>query len=170
MAKRRFRPKFNEDDLGNNTFSNKDRLVIMVKKGLKSVTDKNGKTHYQDHEYELDKYCRLYNSPDNRLEVGKLSSQAKELLLWILYELESGKDYVWINRARYMKESGIKSATTVSKAVCELNTEFIMASKVREIYFVNPKYFFFGSRINKFRDNVSFKDDTLVSDLNDIEK
>jgi hypothetical protein len=154
MAKRRLRPKFTEEDLGNNRFTNVSKLTIPVKPGLDSFTDKAGKTHYKEKHYEKDKYCRMYNSPENRLEVSKLSYQAKDLLLWIMYELDPGKDYVWINRERYMEESGVKSPTTVSLAVRELKLEFIMPCNVREMYFINPKYMFFGSRINAFGDNV----------------
>jgi len=155
MAKRRLKPNFTEEDLGANAFISKDRFVIKVSPGLQSVTDKNGNTHYQEKNFEKDKYCRLYNSPESRMLVSKLKPYAKELLIWLIYELDAGKDYVWLNRERYMEEAGVKSPTTVSLAVKELRFgEFIMPSNVREIYYINPKHFFFGSRINAFKENV----------------
>lgn len=142
---RKLCPKFTEEQLGVNTFASSDNLMILVNIGY---NDEN------EREYEKEDYSKMFSSPQKRLKVSKLSAQAKELLMWIVYELRPAKDYFWFNRDRFMVECGIKSPTSVSLAVKELKNEFIIASKVREIYFINPNFFFSGSRLNKYPESI----------------
>jgi len=57
-------------------------------------------------------FTKVYNTSENRKIVNNLSARAKTLLLWIIYELDAGKDYLWINKYRYMQEVGIKAINT----------------------------------------------------------
>lgn len=144
---RKLMPKFDECQLGSNLFASKENLKVRV-------VDVYDKDKDKEVSYENDSYCKLFSTPDRRLDVSVLSPSGKSLLIWIMYELDGGKDYFWFNRERYMKECGIKSPTTVTTALKELNNKFIQPSNVREIYFINPHFFFTGSRLIKYKDNI----------------
>ena len=157
--KREFKPLFNEDLLGENPFVRS--LVVQVSQiEYKSQfkKDKDGDLLPVIGELEYEKICKVIVSPERRLKTNKLSPRAKELLLWLLYEADTNKDYLWINRVRYMNENNISSLTTYRSAVNELITNcFIVRSVVNAVYWINPDLFFNGNRINKFKDNIKFR-------------
>ena len=98
--------------------------------------------------------CKLYTIPQNRKLVAKLSPCAKELYLWIMYELESGKEAIWINRERYLEENRT-SLNTFRKAVDELVKNAIIAyTVIKDVYWINPSYFFNGDRIKMYPDCI----------------
>ena len=96
--------------------------------------------------------CRLYTYSQNRKVVSKLSSCGKELFVWIMYELEAGKEALWINRERYFEENGV-SVNTYKKSVDELVRSAIIAyTVVKDVYWINPAFFFSGDRIKMYPD------------------
>lgn len=106
-------------------------------------------------ELEREVITKLYSGRDYRLLVMKLSPPAQRFFLWIAYELESGKDYIVVNRKRYMKENGVSSINTYKKSVADLSKETIIAYTCkRDVFWINPKYFFCGSRISKYPAHV----------------
>lgn len=98
--------------------------------------------------------------------VMDLSRPASKLFLYILYNIQSGKDYIDLGSRKCSKKTGIKSRTTLSNAKEELaKSEFITPTTVQSIYFINPAAFFSGSRVDKFRDHID-----IVHDYNEAEK
>ncbi len=98
---------------------------------------------------------KIYSTPSNRKVITLLSANAIKLFLWIAYELEYGKDAVWINKHRYMKEAQISSINTYKKAIGELERyELIRLSKEKSVYWINPRYLFKGSRITKYPNKI----------------
>ena len=86
------------------------------------------------------------------------SAGAKSLYIHILYELEYGCDYIEINVKRYMKENNISSINTYKDAVKQLSRYLIIyPSVIKGVYWINPKLFFAGSRVNKYPKNVVIK-------------
>jgi hypothetical protein len=143
------RPVFDEDKLGSNNFLTNLRIPV----NINYIEKRDGST--LEEERERNAFCKVFVSGEKRKRMNELSSTAKELLMWIIYELDPAKDYFWLNRERYMAEMNIKSKTTVTNAVSELLTTYIQPTRVREIYFINPDYMFNGSRINKFPNNLT---------------
>lgn len=103
-------------------------------------------------------YTKVFVGKLNREIVNKLPDRSKAMLLWIMQELEAGKDYVYVPRKRYMEELDISSTTTVTNAFAELTRcSFITPSVIKDIYWINPMFIFRGDRIKKYCSKFSFK-------------
>lgn len=150
------KPEIDREKLGNNIFLT--NLKIPVNKLTlhgQYKADKDGDILPVEIELERDMSVRVYIDSARRKQMVALSARGKDLLLWLVYELEGGKDYIWINKDRYMNECGVKSYNTYKEAVNELvRNSFIQATTVSRVYWINPHLFFNGSRINAFPDNV----------------
>jgi hypothetical protein len=95
----------------------------------------------------------VYVKPEHRIIHNKLESCAKELLWWVLYSLETNKDYFWLNKDRYMKETKT-SLNTYKKAIESLCKEgFIQATYIKDSFWINPEFFFRGDRKSKYPKN-----------------
>lgn len=80
--------------------------------------------------------------------------KAKDLCWFIIYELNSQQDWLWINKERYMKESHV-SLNTYKAAVLELDRYGILQPTVyKDTYWVNPMFFFHGDRIKKYPSKI----------------
>ena len=57
--------------------------------------------------YVVEQYqiTKVYHNPNYRIMIANLSPGAKSLFLWLVYEVDPGKDYIAINKLRYMKEN-----------------------------------------------------------------
>jgi|SRR5215217_2825040 len=159
LKKREFKPNYNEAMLGVNPFL--DNLVIEVSEvAYKNhyKKDKDGDLIPMISEVESEKKCSLFVASEKRLRANKLSPRAKELYLWLLYEADNGKDYMWLNRVRYMKENDISSPTTYRSAINELiSSGFVTRTVVGGVYWLNPALFFNGNRIIKFPSKVKHR-------------
>lgn len=152
MGKRLAKPKIDEDVLGLNPLVDAD-FHIWVRRIIDSKKLKLEGDILVPVEIELEQqeYVKVYMSADNRKVVGLLSKKAKSLLFWILYRLESGKDYIWINRRQYMEDCFVSSYNTYKSAVRELiRCNILCFSVIRDVYWINPRFFFNGSRVNKY--------------------
>lgn len=154
------KPKKKIVDLGNKL--NPLVLADSLKVSVSTVTNNKLLTFdgedYLPSEYTLgrDEYTKLYTSSQNRKLITALGNSAKSLFLFVLYSLQSGQDWLKINRDRYMAENSVGSINTYKSALSEL----LKANILREVeghkghYWINPRLFFCGSRINKYPDNV----------------
>lgn len=149
------KPQYKEEDLGISPFVTS--LVVNVneiaykqnyKKEDGIILPKYGKV-------EIDDYCKVYISASRRKVMNELTARGKELLLWIIYEVDPNKDYLWVNKNRYMYENGIGSVNTYKAALAEvMKAGFICASPVKDVYWINPAMFYSGNRITQFPKNV----------------
>lgn len=156
------RPVIEEDKLGDNPFTAVELFQIPTRRYETSSFDKKGDvflpavrvSEYQD-------YTKLYAEPAFRLRTNKLSLRAKEMFLWIMYTIKAGQETIWINRERYMKEMGISSNTTVLTTIKDLIKLNYLAKTAegKDMYFINPKYFFQGDRLKKYHKNTFVKYD-----------
>lgn len=155
MAKQ-VKPEITSEKIGDNPFL--DTLKIPVSKIVmhgQYTADKEGLMLPVEVELEKDSYCRIYTDSSRRLKMVGLSPRAKDLLLWVMYEVDNSAEYIWINKARYMKESGVKAYNTYRDALTELlKNKFMISSVIQNVYWINPHFFFNGSRINKFPKNI----------------
>lgn len=145
-----------EAKIGVNPLAGTD-FKILIRKLPTGSWDKDDTGILTPHEVDLeqDEFVKLYTKPENRKIVGSLSDAARKLFMWIAYEVETGKDWVWVNKRRFMDEVGVKSINTYKKAMSELvRYGFIQLSLVKDVFWINPKLLFAGSRINKYPDKV----------------
>lgn len=154
------KPEINEEMLGVNPFLNS--LVVPVNK----VQDKDGSRFTQDgqewykadYEYDADTYCKVFSDATRRKLVSELTPRGKDLLMWVQYEAKKGKDWLWINKERYMEECTVASVTTYRSAVNELIKKgIIVKTVVTDTFWINPYFLFNGNRIKAFPDNVKIK-------------
>lgn len=153
---RELAPKIDVEKLGVNPFLVK--LKVPVNKIVLSgqyKADKDGDLLPVEIELEREIVCKVYIDAARRGNMANLSARAKDLLLWVFYETEAGKEFIWINKTRYMTECRVKAYNTYKEAVRELvKWEFIQPTIYLHTYWINPNLFFNGSRVNKFPNNV----------------
>lgn len=144
-----------------NPFTQKKILQIEVS----NIIDKSAFTRHQDgvllHKVvtlEREPAAKVYQSPENRKIVSKLSNNAKSLFIHIIYRLEHGQDEVMLNLKNYMDENKIKSINTVKSALNELQQNQIIYQPTqtakKQTIFINPNFFFSGSRIKAYPENI----------------
>lgn len=105
-------------------------------------------------EVEATPYTKLYVTSERRKLVSGLSTSAKELYLWIMFEIDSGEDALWINKDRFMEENHT-SLNTYKKAIEDLiRYAFIAYTVVKDVYWINPDFFFRGDRLSKYPKNI----------------
>ncbi len=156
FMRKAIKPKTDKMDQCINPFS--VSLVVSVR--AIPQHGKNGRI--KDIELEAQTYTKIFRKPETRHRTMRLSPSALKLLKWIEFEVAPAKDYVWINRARFMKEANLSSNHTMSDAIKDLVSDsFICSSAVQGVYWINPDLFFCGSRVKKYPDKVSRKIDAL---------
>lgn len=151
------KPEITEEKMGLNPFLSK--LSIPVNKVTfekQFYRDKeSGIVLPVEKELEVENSCKVYVDKERRLTMIGLSARAKDLLLWIIYETDNSSEWIWINKHRYMKEGGVSSINTYKGALVELiKTGYLLASVIKDVYWINPRYFFNGNRVNKFPNNI----------------
>ncbi|HEY4323615.1 MAG TPA: hypothetical protein VGN20_06505 [Mucilaginibacter sp.] len=152
------KPKFEEKDLGPNPFLNS--LIVPVNKVESADRFKqDGSEWYKSgYDYDAAEYCKVFSNAKNRQMMVTLSPRAKDLFLWIIYEAEKSKDHLWLNKDRYMDESGVKALNTYRMALKELIVRgLIVKTVVSGVIFLNPHFFYNGNRIKSFPDNVKVR-------------
>jgi hypothetical protein len=80
-----------------------------------------------------------------------LSLASNKMLNFIQYQTECSKDYVIIDTDKCINISKM-SYVTVRKSIAELiDKGFIIKRRdIKQAYWINPRYFFCGSRVNKY--------------------
>ena len=128
---------------------------VIITRRPKVHHDKDGNEVIEDVELEHERYAKVFLEGGKRKAVCSLGGSATKLFTWLMYELDSGKDYVWINRDRYMHESGISSINTYKDALRELvGSGLIAVSLEPGVFWINPRLFFCGNRIKKYPNHV----------------
>lgn len=150
------KPTIEQDKLGINPFlSNLKIPVHAVKMAGQYKKDKDGILLPLEVDLESDSSCRVYVDASRRRQMITLSARSKDLLLWVIYETDAGKEWIWVNYKRYMSECNVSSYNTYKKAIRDLvGKNFIQMTIVQHVYWINPHLFFNGSRVNRFPENV----------------
>lgn len=118
------------------------------------MRDEDGDLLPAKKEVEATPFVKLYVTSERRLIISKLSTASKELFLWIMLEVDAGKDALWINKERFMLENNT-SLNTYKKGMDELiRYAFLAYTVVREVYWINPDFFFRGDRVSKYPNNI----------------
>lgn len=148
------KPKFDIKQLGVNPCS--FPLIIPVNEiEFKGQYKKEGDMFVNvTKEVEATPYSKIYITAERRKLVASLSASAKELYLWLMYEVNVSEDALWINRDRFMEENKT-SLNTYKKSVEELvRYAFIAYTVIKDVYWINPDFFFRGDRITKYPKNI----------------
>lgn len=150
------KPKYDYKTLGINPFS--ISLEIKVKElELLNAYKKDGDEWMPvTNEVEDTPFTKMFITSERRIIVSNLSPAAKELYLWIMFEIDAGKDALWINKERYMLENHT-SINTYKKALEDLiRYAIISQTVVQGVYWFNPDFFFRGDRIKKYPKNLKY--------------
>jgi len=150
------KPEITEELMGENPFLNKLKIEVnKVTFNKQFAQDKDGVWLPVEKDLESDKSCKVYLSKEKRLKMVALSARAKDLLLWLIYETEGSCEWVWINKHRYMAESKVASINTYKSALVELiRGGYLLASVIKDTYWINPERFFAGNRVVTFQNNL----------------
>ncbi len=151
------RPEIDEKTMGINPFVSS--LVVKVfasRSGYVPDEEDGGMLVDNWVQLEVDTFAKMFDGADNRLVMAGLSFRALQVWNWVLFTLEPGKDYVWINQDRLMNECRVKSVKTFRAAVMELIRygHLAVCAGLKNVYWINPSIGFKGSRVKKFPANV----------------
>ncbi len=140
----------------NNPLAGSDfKIPVHKRTDSKVFINQDGLNLPNEYEVEAEPITKIYKKHDNRKFVARLTTPAKSLYLHLLYEVEYGKDYLWINVSQYMEENLISSINTYKTAVAELvRYNVICPTLVKGVYWINPRLFFCGSRVKKYPKHV----------------
>jgi hypothetical protein len=165
------KPQFTIEELGHNP--NIPPLQIPVYEKISRVDfikGDGGKLEQKAIVLESVPKVSLYITSQHRKLTSQLPTASKELFLWILYELDSNQDFIWVNKDRFMKECTV-SYNTYKKAIDGLiRFIYLTPTVIHDVFWINPFYYFRGSRVNKYPDNLVFtnKQDEIIDEyIND---
>lgn len=150
-----------EKILINNPFVNNNSFYIEVS----VLEDQKSYTQHIDNNepillpkkyyFERQKSIKIYKSKQiKNIILNRLPTCAKDLFYYILFECQTNKDFIILNDSEYIKEFKI-SDKTFKRAIKSL-TDFKIIERYQksECYYINPLYFFSGSRIKNFPDKI----------------
>ena len=161
MGRKRVNPTHKDlATLKHNPFVNDDFIIRVRKREDPRKFVKDGEEWIKaEFNQEVETSTRVYNNSEIRQRVALLSHPAAAMLLWIQQELEPSKDYVVINRQRYVKEHQLQSETQIIQAMYDLTRYlFICPTLLADVYWVNPKIMFNGNRQLKYRKHIKVVD------------
>lgn len=155
MGRKKIKPIIDLDIMGN-PFA-KDIKIEVVSSCIDGIYRKDGDILVPNvYLREREVATKIYRSPDSRGLICGLSEVGLRIFVWLTYEVETGKDYVWVNRVRIMKELGIKSVNTYKLGIENLiRYDVIALSLIKDVYWINPRLFFSGNRVKKYRGKVN---------------
>ena len=150
------KPEITSEKIGLNPFLGKLEIPVnRVTYEKQYEKDVDGHWLPVQKELEASRHCKIYVSKENRLNMMKLSARAIDLFLWIVYESENSCEWIWVNKKRYMEERGVVSINTYKGALVELiKAGYLISSVIKDVYWINPDYFFNGNRVSVFPKNV----------------
>lgn len=157
------KPEIDEDKLGLNPMIDEEgyEFTFPVGKGAYDVTNKFELPDKKEYMYEKTPFTKVYEVAGLKDMTSGLPVRAKEMLLHIVLHIESSKDWIWINRKKYMEDNGIKSVNTYKTAYEQLSCKRYICPhvKIKDLFWVNPKNVFKGNRIAKYPNSVREVDD-----------
>ena len=137
--------KIDTEKLKNNPFVDGDFEIVVNK-----INDGEDEVNL-----ERGSYSKVFRLVKNRDRVDGLSLNGKQLFLWMLYRIDYGNDWCLVDRSKYMEVHNLQSVNTYKAGVFDLVEKGVIAyTTIRDVFYINPKIFFAGSRAKKFPDKV----------------
>lgn len=133
------------EDIKIREFKSKNSFSFDSADGTTEVnTSINKKVENQD-------FTKVYKeNKQNRDLLLTLSREANWLFTFIAYEIETGKDYLWINKALFLEKTKLRS-NDYSKAIRELIVkDIIKVTLYKEVYCVNTSFIYSGDRLKHY--------------------
>ena len=97
-----------------------------------------------------DEYTRLFTRTGLKLHVLSLTDNAKALFLWLMFKIDYSEDFVELKTRQLEFDLGRRN-DSIRKAIDELVSAGIIAlTNIKNVYWINPLFFFKGSRIKKY--------------------
>jgi len=152
MSKKR-KPFIDESKLKNNPFT----LGLIIKANMVPVKglDASGKAVSIIRPMESQGHTKIFHSADTRNMIINMAPVAIKLFVWIAYNIERNKDWIWLNSDWFNKKAAFSSVNSYKKAVIELiDNGIIIETSIKTVYYVNMRILFFGSRLEKYQDHV----------------
>ena len=142
-------------DLGVNPFVGTLEIGVNIREMKESYSFGEGFWNNTTFTSEQARKVSLYPSKKFNYILQGLTPMSNRLLFWLVNKMKYGEDYVKINHGLFMKDFEIKSYNTYKAALGCLIKNAILASTVEKgVYWVNPNFFFCGSRVNKYPNNL----------------
>jgi len=159
MAKAISKPDLSPEKIGKNPFTAGLEIAV-VKKSFK-VLNKFEQEDVKEYELEKTPYTKVFEHAGDKKQVNELPIRCKEFYLWLIHTIKPAQDIIWVDRVSYMKMMEIKSLNTYKRAIqvlCDNNYIYAHANPLyKEVYWINPKHIFKGSRLIKYPENVIVK-------------
>lgn len=154
--RRSYRPDVDDSRIGVNPLSRGVEIPVssIVVEG-RYEQDRDGLWLPASADLERDDKVSLYVGGGRRLLWMNLGNPALRLFVWVTFELDLNKGYVWVNVPRYLSESGV-SLNTYKAGVEELERYGFILGVVgyKDVYWVNPSYCYRGSRVRGYPGSV----------------
>lgn len=112
----------------------------------------DGSAHY----LEVKEFVKAFINEGCITNTYKMNNRGKEMLLYVIYHLDKACDFIEIDPKFYMGKFKIGSVNTFKKAIKDL-VEYKYIHPIfgkKNIYWVNPNYFFRGSRLDFYPDKI----------------
>jgi hypothetical protein len=115
-------------------------------------------------DFEADDKLKFYTDNKRKNTCKILSPSASKLLLFILFKLEKNQDFVKFTIEEAEDFTGF-SINTILKYIKELDDYAFVKRKGRETYWINPRNFFKGNRLEYFKESQKkFKEFKVLQD------
>ena len=102
--------------------------------------------------FDQDNYCKVFNRSAFRLHIGTLSNGARGILFMLIYKIEYQVDFIEIIIDKLYQETGVRK-DLIKKYLIEITeARFIVPTTVRNVYWINPLFFFSGDRLKRYPD------------------
>ena len=153
------KPLFTEADLGINPHINTLLIPVVKWEDVTSFKKDEEIFNFNTYDIEVEKKVSIYKSKERRLLYNKLKPTTCKLYLWIQQETKDNKDYLWINKERYIEETET-TYKTYKQSVDELVAYCVITpTNTRDVYWLNPSLFFSGNRLKKYPNNIVITQD-----------
>lgn len=134
--------------------------VSQIEDKSKTLVIPDGEKVPMHYYVEKDKSTRIYLSAANRETVMGLSTGAMRMYVFILHDIKPASDWITVLPEWY-KENGGKSLNVYKQAIAELvEAKYITPTLYKWTYWINPRFFYPGNRINKYPDNLKIINST----------
>ena len=97
-------------------------------------------------EYEYGQTVKLFVNAENRKRKSALPTNAKEMWLYIQDVIDYRKEWIWIDKARYLLEMDVKDSTYRSAIRALVKHEFLEKTPFEEVYIFDPRLVWKGDR------------------------
>lgn len=162
---KKIKPEINEKKLGFNPFmtnitlkgrmlDKEENIIIQSDKGVGVPVG----TFKSTIVIEEQSFTKIWHDTDFRNIILKLDEVSLKLFIFIQYQLEPNKDYIWINSRLFQDTACVKHKSEYIEAMEKLVRYSIVTTTIYpDVYWINPLILFSGNRLKKYPDNLKLR-------------